>query len=128
MAVSNSLAAVMSGVKGLHVTVNGMGERCGNAPLASVQVILADQLHVKTNINENRLNEISRLVEGYSGISIAPNQPIVGENEFGQNVEGRSHADPGSNPLLGSGILGKSRVSLNLSFLVVSVSSHCLED
>ena len=47
MAVSNSLAAVMSGVKGLHVTVNGMGERCGNAPLASVQVILADQLHVR---------------------------------------------------------------------------------
>lgn len=91
MAVSNSLAAVMSGVKGLHVTVNGMGERCGNAPLASVQVILADQLHVKTNINENRLNEISRLVEGYSGISIAPNQPIVGENVFTQ-VAG-VHAD-----------------------------------
>ena len=58
MAVSNSLAAVMSGVKGLHVTVNGMGERCGNAPLASVQVSLVDQLHVKTNINDNRLNEI----------------------------------------------------------------------
>ena len=40
LAVSNSLAAVLSGCKGLHVTVNGLGERCGNAPLASVQVIL----------------------------------------------------------------------------------------
>jgi D-citramalate synthase len=43
LAVSNSLAAVLSGAKGLHVTVNGLGERCGNAPLASVQAILKDQ-------------------------------------------------------------------------------------
>ena len=91
LAVSNSLAAVLSGAKGLHVTVNGLGERCGNAPLASVQVILKDQFHAKTNIKENRLNDISRLVEGYSGIAIAPNQPIVGENVFTQ-VAG-VHAD-----------------------------------
>jgi len=56
LAVSNSLAAVLSGVKGLHVTVNGLGERCGNAPLSSVQVILKDQFHAKTNIIENKLN------------------------------------------------------------------------
>lgn len=91
LAVSNSLAAVLSGAKGLHVTVNGLGERCGNAPLASVQAILKDQFHAKTNIKENRLNDISRLVEGYSGIAIAPNQPIVGENVFTQ-VAG-VHAD-----------------------------------
>ena len=59
LAVSNSLAAVLSGAKGLHVTVNGLGERCGNAPLSSVQVILKDQFHAKTNINENKLNDIS---------------------------------------------------------------------
>ena len=80
LAVSNSLAAILSGAKGLHVTVNGLGERCGNAPLASVQAILKDQL-----------NGISRLVEGYSGIAVAPNQPIVGENVFTQ-VAG-VHAD-----------------------------------
>lgn len=91
LAVSNSLAAVLSGAKGLHVTINGLGERCGNAPLASVQAILKDQFHAKTNIKENRLNDISRLVEGYSGIAIAPNQPIVGENVFTQ-VAG-VHAD-----------------------------------
>ena len=50
LAVSNSLAAVLSGAKGLHVTVNGLGERCGNAPLSSVQVILKDQFNAKTNI------------------------------------------------------------------------------
>lgn len=91
LAVSNSLAAVLSGAKGLHVTVNGLGERCGNAPLSSVQVILKDQFHAKTGINESQLNDISRLVEGYSGIAIAANQPIIGENVFTQ-VAG-VHAD-----------------------------------
>lgn len=91
LAVGNSLAAVKAGASGLHVTVNGLGERCGNAPLASVQAILKDQLHIETGIHEDRLGEISRLVEGYSGIAIAPNQPIVGENVFTQ-VAG-VHAD-----------------------------------
>ena len=91
LAVSNTLAAVLSGCKGLHVTVNGLGERCGNAPLSSVQVILKDQFHAKTNIHEDKLNAISRLVEGYSGIAIAPNQPVIGENVFTQ-VAG-VHAD-----------------------------------
>ncbi len=91
LAVSNSLAAVLSGAKGLHVTVNGLGERCGNAPLASVQVILKDQFHAKTHINEDQLNDISRMVESFSGIAVAPNQPIVGENVFTQ-VAG-VHAD-----------------------------------
>lgn len=70
LAVSNSLAAVLSGAKGLHVTVNGLGERCGNAPMASVQAILKDQFHAKTGIKENKLNGISRMVEGYSGIEV----------------------------------------------------------
>jgi len=91
LAVSNSLAAVLSGAKGLHVTVNGLGERCGNAPLASVQAILKDQFHAKTNIVESQLNDISRMVESFSGIAVAPNQPIVGENVFTQ-VAG-VHAD-----------------------------------
>ena len=91
LAVSNSLAAVLSGAKGLHVTVNGLGERCGNAPLSSVQVILKDQFNAKTNIREEKLNDISRMVEGYSGIAVAPNQPIIGDNVFTQ-VAG-VHAD-----------------------------------
>lgn len=91
LAVGNSLAAVKAGASGLHVTVNGLGERCGNAPLASVEAILKDQLHIETGIHEDRLGEVSRLVEGYSGIAVAPNQPIVGEYVFTQ-VAG-VHAD-----------------------------------
>lgn len=91
LAVGNTLAAVINGAKGVHVTVNGLGERCGNAPLASVQAVLHDQCGISTSIDESMLNEVSRVVEGYSGIAVAPNQPIVGENVFTQ-VAG-VHAD-----------------------------------
>ena len=91
LAVSNVLAAVLSGVKGLHTTINGLGERAGNAPLASVQAILKDHFNAITNIDESRLNDVSRVVESYSGIVIPANKPIVGENVFTQ-VAG-VHAD-----------------------------------
>lgn len=91
MAVADSLAAVKAGVQGLHVTVNGLGERCGNAPMASVQVMLHDMLGVKTHIDESSMLDASHLVEGYSGIAVAPNAPVVGDNVFTQ-VAG-VHAD-----------------------------------
>ena len=91
LAVSNVLAAVLSGVKGLHTTINGLGERAGNAPLASVQAILKDHFHAITNIDESRLNVVSRLVESYSGVTIPANKPIVGDSVFTQ-VAG-VHAD-----------------------------------
>ena len=91
LAVSNVLAAVLSGVKGLHTTINGLGERAGNAPLASVQAILKDHFNAVTNIDESRLNDVSRVVESYSSIMIPANKPIVGENVFTQ-VAG-VHAD-----------------------------------
>ena len=91
LAISNVLAAVMAGCQGIHTSVNGLGERAGNAPLASVQAILKDHLHVETHINESRLGEVSRLVESYSGIAIPPNKPITGESVFTQ-VAG-VHAD-----------------------------------
>ncbi|MFW9601381.1 MAG: LeuA family protein, partial [Prevotella sp.] len=91
MAVANSLAAVKAGVDGLHVTVNGLGERCGNAPLSSVHVVLKDMYDFSTNIDETSLVYITHIVEGYSGIAVAPNTPIVGENVFTQ-VAG-VHAD-----------------------------------
>ena len=91
LAVGNSLSAVTYGAKGIHVTVNGLGERCGNAPLASVQAVLSDKCGITTSLDESMLNEVSRVVEGYSGIAVAANQPIVGENVFTQ-VAG-VHAD-----------------------------------
>lgn len=104
LAISNVLAAVMAGCQGIHTSVNGMGERAGNAPLASVQAILKDQFHAHTHIDESRLNEVSRLVESYSGIAIPPNQPIVGENVFtqvaGVHADGDSKAGLYQNDLI----------------------------
>ena len=91
LAISNVLAAVLAGCKGIHTSVNGLGERAGNAPLASVQAILKDQFRAQTSIDESRLNEVSRLVESYSGVPIPLNQPITGANVFTQ-VAG-VHAD-----------------------------------
>ena len=91
LAISNVLSAVLSGCKGIHTAVNGLGERAGNAPLASVQAILKDHFNAETSIDESKLNEASRLVESYSGIIIPPNKPIVGESVFTQ-VAG-VHAD-----------------------------------
>ncbi|MFA6820282.1 MAG: 2-isopropylmalate synthase, partial [Bacteroidaceae bacterium] len=91
LAISNVLAAVLSGCKGIHSTINGLGERAGNAPLASVQAILHDQFNARTSINESELYKVGRMVETYSGIIIPPNKPIVGESVFTQ-VAG-VHAD-----------------------------------
>ena len=91
LAISNVLAAVFSGCEGIHTSVNGLGERCGNAPISSVQAILKDHFEAVTSIDESRLNEVSRIVESYSGISIPANKPIIGENVFTQ-VAG-VHAD-----------------------------------
>lgn len=97
LAVSNVLAAVLSGVKGLHTTINGLGERAGNAPLASVQAILKDHFNAKTSIVENRLNDVSRIVESYSSIAIPANKPIVGENVFTQVAGVHADGDNKSN-------------------------------
>ncbi|MDR1122281.1 MAG: 2-isopropylmalate synthase [Dysgonamonadaceae bacterium] len=84
LAVANVFAAVVAGVNGIHTTVNGLGERAGNAPLTSVVAALHDQLHIHTNIVERNLNRVSRVVESYSGIRIANNQPIIGDSVFTQ--------------------------------------------
>ena len=91
LAVSNAFAAVEAGAKGLHTTINGLGERAGNAPLASIQAVLKDHLGCETDIDEEKLGSVSRIIESYSGIAIPPNRPIVGENVFTQ-VAG-VHAD-----------------------------------
>lgn len=91
LATSNVLAAVNNGAQGVHTSLNGLGERAGNAPLSSIQAILKDHLHAVTNINEAMLGEASKLVENLSGIAVPPNKPIIGDSVFTQ-VAG-VHAD-----------------------------------
>jgi D-citramalate synthase len=84
LAVGNTFAAAAAGVDGIHTTVNGLGERAGNAPLTSVIAVLHDQLKIRTNVVENRVNRVSRVVESYSGIRIPNNKPVIGDNVFTQ--------------------------------------------
>jgi D-citramalate synthase len=92
LAIANVLEAVKAGAKGLHLTVNGMGERAGNAPLASTIAVLNDFLpSVKTRVAEQSLYSVSKLVEAFSGFRISVNKPIVGENVFTQTAG--IHAD-----------------------------------
>lgn len=92
LAIANVLEAVKAGAKGLHLTVNGMGERAGNASLASAIAVLNDFMpEVKTSVVEKSLYSVSRLVEAFSGFRISANEPIVGENVFTQTAG--IHAD-----------------------------------
>ncbi|MCD7976117.1 MAG: 2-isopropylmalate synthase [Tannerellaceae bacterium] len=84
LAVANVFSAVQAGVKGVHTTVNGLGERAGNAPLSSVLAVLKDHSGLETSLREEKINRVSKLVETYSGIHVPPNKPIVGEHVFTQ--------------------------------------------
>jgi D-citramalate synthase len=84
LAAANVFAAIKAGVHGVHTTVNGLGERAGNVPLASVVAIVIDQLKGTLNLNETKLTFVSRLVESFSGIRVPANKPVVGEYVFTQ--------------------------------------------
>ena len=91
LAIANVLAAVKAGAKGIHVTVNGLGERAGNASLSSVVAVLNDMGSSQIDVDESTIGAISRIVESYSGVSTASNAPVVGNNVFTQTAG--VHAD-----------------------------------
>src|SRR3989304_2416434 len=82
MAVANSLAAVEAGATQVHATINGLGERAGNASLEEVVMALHLIYKRKTGINTRLLYGTSRLVTRLTGVPIQPNKAIVGENAF----------------------------------------------
>ncbi len=92
LANANILEAIKAGADGLHLTVNGMGERAGNASMASAVAAINDFMpEVEININEEAIYRVSKLVETFSGIRIPSNKPIVGDNVFTQTAG--IHAD-----------------------------------
>jgi len=92
LGTANVLEGVKAGAHGIHLTINGMGERAGNAPLASAVAVLNDFVpEVKTSVAEKSLYSVSKLVETFSGFRIPVNKPVVGENVFTQTAG--VHAD-----------------------------------
>ncbi|MEE8403152.1 MAG: 2-isopropylmalate synthase, partial [Candidatus Hydrothermarchaeaceae archaeon] len=82
IAVANSLAAVEAGAREVQCTINGLGERAGNASLEEIVMSLVSIYGVKTNIKTEYLYETSKMVERFTGVRMPPNFPIVGENAF----------------------------------------------
>jgi len=91
LACANCLAAVKAGARGVHTSVNGMGERAGNTRLAEVVAALHDHTTQRTAVNESKLVAISQMVATFSGKEIAANAPIVGRDVFTQTAG--IHAD-----------------------------------
>ena len=140
LAVANVLAAVKAGAQGVHTTVNGLGERAGNASLSSVVAVIKDMIPgSELNIIEQSINSLSRMVESYSGIATAPNAPIVGENVFTQtagiHADGDKKAKLYVNPLLPERfgrsreyalgkMSGKANIEQNLRQLGINLSDY----
>ncbi len=92
MATANSLAAVLGGADSVDVTVNGLGERAGNAPLEQVAMALKTSLGLDISFNHQKLNNLCREVAQISGRPIAADRPLVGSavfsHESGVHVRG----------------------------------------
>lgn len=84
LATANVFEAVKAGFSGIHTTVNGLGERAGNTPIASVLGILNDHLKCDNSLDESKLTHVCRYVESLSGVRIPSNKPLIGEYVFTQ--------------------------------------------
>ena len=91
LSVANVLEAISNGAAGLHTTINGLGERAGNAPLESVIAVIKDFTDLEIGVQEQKIFRVSKLVEQFSGQHIPANKPVVGENVFTQTAG--IHAD-----------------------------------
>ncbi len=85
MATSNSLAAVLAGARQVECTINGIGERAGNASLEEVVMAIhtrKDVYNLTTGINTHQIYKTSRMVSSYTGVPVQPNKAVVGANAF----------------------------------------------
>lgn len=84
LAVANSLAAIQNGARQVECTINGIGERAGNASLEEITMILKTRkdLNLETNINSQQIIRSSKLVSNITGMFVQPNKAIVGANAF----------------------------------------------
>ena len=91
LATANTIGAVLGGVEGCDVTVNGMGDRSGNASLEEVVTCLEMLCGVKTGIDMTQLYALSKYVEKVTGVKCQPHKAILGENAFLEESELHIH-------------------------------------
>ena len=104
LSVANCIYAIRAGAKGIHASINGLGERAGNTPLEAVTTALADKEGIITGIVEKEITGASRLIEAFSGKRISENRSIVGEDVFtqtaGVHADGDKKGNLYANPIL----------------------------
>jgi D-citramalate synthase len=112
LATANSISAVIEGAKFVHVTVNGIGERAGNASLEEVVMALEILYGVNTGLSKEKLFETSRMIRNLTKMPISPNKPLMGDNAFthesGMHVHGML-ADPSLYEPMDPRIIGRKR-------------------
>ncbi|MGH7495537.1 MAG: 2-isopropylmalate synthase [bacterium] len=94
LAVANSLAAIENGADQIECTVNGIGERAGNASLEEIVMALRTRstvYHAETNIDTRQLYATSQLLSSITGIQVQPNKAIVGKNAFAHEAGIHQH-------------------------------------
>jgi (R)-citramalate synthase len=141
LATANVFSALKTGIKGVHTTVNGLGERAGNVPLSSVIGVLNDHLKLENTLVESELSKVSKMVELFSGLRIPANKPLTGEYVFtqvcGVHADGDNKANLDFNPLLPERFgrtrqyalgktSGKANITKNLEELGIELSQEDL--
>jgi len=112
LASSNSVVSVEGGAEQIHASVNGLGERAGNASLEEVVMTLRSLYGIKPRIVTEKLSKISNLVESITGINVPPNKAIVGDNAFAHEAGIHVHGvleSPGTYEVLSPELVGHHR-------------------
>ncbi|AEP10631.1 HMGL-like family protein [Micavibrio aeruginosavorus ARL-13] len=124
LAVANSLAGVMAGARQIECTINGIGERAGNAALEEIVMAMrtrADSLPYKNNIDTTMITKLSHALSDITGFSVQPNKAIVGANAFAH--ESGIHQDGMLKNAQTYEIMTPESVGLNKSELVLGKHS-----
>jgi isopropylmalate/homocitrate/citramalate synthase len=82
LATASAVAAVRAGARWIHGTINGMGERAGNANLGEVALTLRALYGIESNLNLDRIRGVSARVQALSGYALEPWKPVTGETLF----------------------------------------------
>lgn len=131
LAVANSLAAIANGARQIECTINGLGERAGNASLEEVVMAIATRrefYQANTTIDTRQLYRTSRLISSHTGVVVPPNKAIVGDNAFAHESGIHQHGVL-NNPLTYE-VIKPEMVGVNTSLLVLGKHSgrHAFED
>jgi 2-isopropylmalate synthase len=131
LSVANSLAALKAGARQVHCTINGIGERAGNASLEEIVMAIKTRNKIydfQLDINTQHLAKISKLVEKVTGFTVPPNKAIVGQNAFAHESGIHQHG-----VIINSStyeIINPKEVGISASSLVIGKHSgkHALKE